>query len=101
MGVHYGFGFSILTYRLGTLLDRLLPLDLDQRNNINPSLDQTIEVVSEGLYQRLKLVLDRSSMECPFVQPSNTPPKDIRTPLNQRSLSRFLPFMLFFFITPL
>jgi hypothetical protein len=39
-------GFSILTYRLRALLDRLLPLDLDQRNRISPNLDQTFEVVS-------------------------------------------------------
>jgi hypothetical protein len=49
--------FSSLTYRLGVLLDRLLPLDLDQGNRASLDLDQTFEVVSEGRHQRLKLVL--------------------------------------------
>ena len=66
-------GFSSLTYRLRALLDRLLPLELDQGNRISPNLDQTFEVVSEGLHQRLKLVLDRSSIACPLVQPSEHP----------------------------
>ena len=68
-------GFSSLTYRPGVLLDRLLPLDLDQGNRISLDLDQTFEVVSEGLYQRLKLVLDRSAIACPLVQPGEDPLK--------------------------
>jgi hypothetical protein len=52
------FGFSSLTDRLGVLLDRLLPLDLDQGNRASLDLDQTFEVVNENRHQRLKLVLD-------------------------------------------
>jgi len=62
-------GFSSLIHRLRALLDRLLPLDLDQGNRTGLNLDQTFEVVSQGLHQRLKLVLDRSAIACPLVQP--------------------------------
>ena len=60
-------GFSGLTYRLRVLLDRLLPLDLDQGNGNQDDFDQPFEVVSQGLHQRLKLILDRSAIACPLV----------------------------------
>ena len=63
--------FSSLTYRLRVLLDRLLPLDLDQGNGNQDDFDQTFEVVSQGRHQRLKLILDRSAIACPLVQPGN------------------------------
>ena len=60
-------GFSSPTYRLGVLLDRLLPLDLDQGNGNQDDFDQTFDVVSQGLHYRLKLILDPSAIACPLV----------------------------------
>ena len=60
-------GFSNPTYRLGMLLDRLLPLDLDQGNGNQDDFDQTFDVVSQGLHYRLKLILDPSAIACPLV----------------------------------
>jgi len=65
--LRFVLGFSSLTYRLRVLLDRLLPLDLDQGNGNQNDFDQTFEVVSQGLHQRLKLILDRSAIACPLV----------------------------------
>lgn len=60
-------GFANLTYRLGVLLDRLLPLDLDQGNGNQDDFDQTFDVVSQGLHERLELILDPSAIACPLV----------------------------------
>jgi len=48
---------------------------LTEGNGNQDDFDQTFEVVSQGLHHRLKLILDRSAIACPLVQPGEDPLK--------------------------